>query len=156
MYQRYKNINLNKIQRSNERMSQDKESLKSHKDSLQIKRSANSVHSSREFWAVSMYIEQQKNRLVDKISRINSKIKGPQICCIPQGRRGLAKCKSTCEEHAGSDKSFENFTKEKRTVKTLVLSREANMLPQCKSRCKAQAGSDKKLSVKPCFLKLLF
>ena len=27
MYQRYKNINLNKIQRSNERVSRDKESL---------------------------------------------------------------------------------------------------------------------------------
>ena len=54
MYQRYKNINLNKIQRSNERVSQDKESLERHNDSLQNKRSANSLHSSREFWAVSM------------------------------------------------------------------------------------------------------
>ena len=62
----------------------------------------------------------------------------------------------------GSDISFENitlcldqlplkiqFTKEKRTLKTLVLSREANMLPQYKSSCKEQAGSDKNLSVKP-------
>ena len=30
MYQRYKNINLIKTQRSNERMSQDKDSLKRH------------------------------------------------------------------------------------------------------------------------------
>ena len=92
------------------------------------------------------------------------KTKGPQIGCIRHGKRGrvLAQCKSTCEEHAGSDKSFENitlcldqlplkiqFTKEKRTLKTLVLSREANTLPQCKSSCKEQAGSDKNLSVKP-------
>ena len=88
--------------------------------------------------------------------------KGPQIRCITHGRWGLAQCKSTCEEHAGSDISFENitlcldqlplkiqFTKEKRTLKTLVLSREANTLPQCKSSCKEQAGSDKNLSVKP-------
>ena len=54
MYQRYKNINLNKIQRSNERVSRDKESLERHNDSLQNKRSANSIHSSREFRAVSM------------------------------------------------------------------------------------------------------
>ena len=51
----------------------------------------------------------------------------------------MAQCKLTWEEHAGSDKSFENitlcldqlplkiqFTKEKRTLETLVLSREAN------------------------------
>ena len=50
--------------------------------------------------------------------------------CIPHGRWGLAQCKSTWEQHAGSDKSFENitlcldqlplkiqFTKEKRTLK---------------------------------------
>ena len=34
----YKNINLNKIQRSNERMSQDKESLERDNDSLQNKK----------------------------------------------------------------------------------------------------------------------
>ena len=64
--------------------------------------------------------------------------------------------KSTCEGHAGSDISFENitlclnqlklkilFTKEKRTLKTLVLSREANTLPQYKLSCKEQANSDK-------------
>ena len=75
--------------------------------------------------------------------------KGPPIRCIPHGRWGLAQCKLTWEEHAGSDKSFENitlcldqlplknqFTKEKRTLKTLVLSREANTLPQCKSSWK--------------------
>ena len=92
------------------------------------------------------------------------KTKGPQIGCIRHGKRGrvLAQCKSTCEEHAGSDKSFENitlrldqlplkiqFTKEKRTLKTLTLSRKANTLPQCKSSCKKQSGSDKNLSVKP-------
>ena len=36
--------------------------------------------------------------------------KGPQIRCIPHGRWGLAQCKSTCEEHAGSDISFGNTT----------------------------------------------
>ena len=77
---------------------------------------------------------------------------------------GLAQCKSTCEEHAGSDISFENitrcldqlplkiqFTKENRTLKTLVLCREANTLPQCKSSCKERASSDKNLSVKTLF-----
>ena len=45
---------------------------------FKTKRSANSLHSSPEFWAVSIQIEQQKNMLVDKISRkteINSKKK---------------------------------------------------------------------------------
>ena len=84
--------------------------------------------------------------------------------CIPHGRSRPVQCKSTCEEHAGSDKRFENitlyldqlplkiqFTKEKRTLKTLVLSREANTLPQCKSSCEDEekAGSDKNWSVKP-------
>ena len=46
-------INLNKIQRSNERVSQDKECLERRNDSVKNKRSANSLHSSREFWAVS-------------------------------------------------------------------------------------------------------
>ena len=46
MYQRYKHINLNTIPRSNERVSQDKESLERRNDSLQNKRSANSWHSS--------------------------------------------------------------------------------------------------------------
>ena len=68
----------------------------------------------------------------------------------------------TWEGHAGSDRSFENITlrldqlpleiqfrKEKRTLKTLDLSRRANTLPQCKSSCKKQAGSVKNLSVKP-------
>ena len=93
------------------------------------------------------------------------KTKGLQIRCIPHGRPGLAQCKSTCKNYAGSDKSVENitlcldrlplkiqFAKEKRTLKTLVLSREANTLPQCKSyksSCKDHAGSDKNLSVKP-------
>ena len=54
MCQRYKNKNLNKIQRSDELVSQDEESLERHNDSLQNKRSANSMHSSREFRAVSM------------------------------------------------------------------------------------------------------
>ena len=34
MYDKYKNINLNKIQRSNEQVSQDKESFERHNDSL--------------------------------------------------------------------------------------------------------------------------
>ena len=51
---RYKNINLNKIERFNERVSQDKEFLERHNDSLQDKRSANSLLSTWEFWAVSM------------------------------------------------------------------------------------------------------
>ena len=34
---RYKNINLNKIERSNERVSEDKESLERHNDSLKNK-----------------------------------------------------------------------------------------------------------------------
>ena len=38
MYQRYKNINLNKIQRPNERVSEDKECLERHNDSLQNKK----------------------------------------------------------------------------------------------------------------------
>ena len=57
------------------------------------------------------------------------------------GRWGLAQRKSNCKEHAGSDKMFENITlflyllplkiqfkKEKRTLKTLGLSRETNKL----------------------------
>ena len=72
MYQRYRNINLNKIQRSNERVSQDKESLERHNDSLQNKRSANSLHSLLEFWAVSCKSSSKKNMLVDKISRKTS------------------------------------------------------------------------------------
>ena len=64
----------------------------------------------------------------------------------------MAQCKSTCEEHAGSDISFENitlcldqlplqsqFTKENRTLKTLVLSRQANTLRQYESSCKEQS-----------------
>ena len=48
-------MNLNKIQRSNERVSQDKDSLSRHNyDSLQNKRFASSLYSSRKFWAVSM------------------------------------------------------------------------------------------------------
>ena len=48
-------MNLNKIQRSNERVSQDKDSLERHNyDSLQNKRFASLLYSSREFWAVSM------------------------------------------------------------------------------------------------------
>ena len=69
------------------------------------------------------------------------------VASVTEG--GLAEFKSTCEEHAGSDICFEiitlwldqlpliiQFTKQKRTLKTLVLSREANALPQCKSSCK--------------------
>ena len=73
IYQRYKSINLNKIQRSN--MS-----------------------------------ECHRTKSLLKGIMIVFKTKGPQIRCIPHGRWGLAQCKSTCEEHAGSDKSFENVT----------------------------------------------
>ena len=101
--------------------------------------------------------------LVDKISR-KIKIKKKRSANTLHSSRegGLAQCKSTCGEHTGSDINFENitlcldqlplkiqFTKEKRTLKTLVLSREANTLPQYKSSCKEQASSDKNLSVKP-------
>ena len=74
---------LNKIQRSDERVSLDKECLERHNDSLQNKRSASSLHCSWEFWT-----EHQKNMLVDKISRKkkNYKKKGPQIRCIPHRR----------------------------------------------------------------------
>ena len=58
-YQRYKN-------KSHEWVSQDKESLERNNDSLQDKRSVDSLHSSRKFRAGSMYIELQKNMLVDK------------------------------------------------------------------------------------------
>ena len=91
----------------------------------------------------------------------------PCFSTSPHGRWGLAQCKSTCEEHAGSDKSFENitlcldqlplkiqFTKEKRTLKTLVLSRGEHAT-SFKSNCKEQAGSDKNLSVNPYCLRLL-
>ena len=84
------------------------------------------------------------------------------IAVLTGGDEWLNVNRLTCEEHAGSDKSFENitlcldqlplkiqFTKEKRTLKTLVLSREANTLPQRKLSCKEQAGSDKNLSLKP-------
>ena len=105
--------------------------------------------------------KQALNRAAEKTCWLFKK-KCPQIRCIPPGRWWLAQCKSTCEENAGSDISFENitlcldqlklkiqFTKEKRTLKTLVLSREANTLPQYQSSCKEQASSDKNLSVKP-------
>ena len=71
-------------------------------------------------------------------------------------------CKSNCEEHAGFDKRFEDttlfldylphkiqFAREKITLKTMFLSREANTLPPCKSSCEEQAGSEKNWSVKP-------
>ena len=44
------------------------------------------------------------------------------------------------------------LTKEKITLKALVLSREANTLPQFKSSCKEQASCDKKLEPKTLFL----
>ena len=76
--------------------------------------------------------------LVDKIpqkTKIDSKKqkvhKGVAILMEGEGLWGLAHCKSNCEEHAGSDKSFDSislfieqlplqiqFTKEKRTLKT--------------------------------------
>ena len=91
MYQRYKNINLNKIQRSNERVSQVKGSLERHNDSLQNKRS--------QICCIPHGSLGSKKRAgwQNLKTWINSK-KGPQI------RWGLAKCKSICEEHAASDK----------------------------------------------------
>ena len=110
MYQRYKNINL-KIQRSNERVSQDKESIERHNDSLQNKRSTNSLHSP----AVGVLGSLNVNRAAKKPCWLTKYL----------------------ERHL-KDKSFENitlcldqqplkiqFTKEKRTLKTLVLSPEA-------------------------------
>ena len=129
-------------------MSQDKESPERHNDCLQNIRCI--PHGS--FGLSQGKSSSEKNMLVDKISRktsINSKMKGLQIRCIPHGRWGLAQFKSTREEHPGSDKSFDNITlcldqlplkiqfiKEKRTLKSVVLSRETNTLPQCKSSCK--------------------
>ena len=112
---------------------------------------------------VSTYVSCKTHAGWQNLSKyVNKFKKGPQIRCIPRGRWGLALCKSTCEEDAGSDISFENitlcldqlplkiqFAKEKRTLKTLVLSREANTLPQYKSSCKEQASSHNNLSVKP-------
>ena len=141
MYQRYKNINSNKIQRSNERVSLVKDSLERHNESLQNKRFANSFLPHESFG-----LSQCKSKKHAGWQNIKTWIyskKGPQI------RWGLAQCKSICKEHAGSDISFENktvgldqlplkiqFTKQKRTRKTLVLSREANTRPYCKSNCK--------------------
>ena len=59
------------------------ESLERHNDSLDglsNKRSANSLHSSREFRAVSMQIELQKNMLVDKnLSKGKTKFKKQKV-----------------------------------------------------------------------------
>ena len=128
-----------------------------HYDGLENKRSANPLHS---FMAVQgclqMQIQLQKETLVDnwstkispkaKITYVEQKVLS-QILYIPHEGRRPAQCKSNCQEHAGSDKRFENttlfldqlphkiqFTKEKITLKILVLSREAKTLPQCKSR----------------------
>ena len=137
MYQRYKNINLNKIQRSDERVSQVKGSLERHNDSLQNKRSQIRCipHGS---------LGSKKRAGWQNLKTWKNSKKGPKI------RWGLAQCKSTCKDHAGFDKSFENITlcldqlplnsnhKGKENTETLVLSREANALPHCKN-----------LSVKP-------
>ena len=79
MYQRYKNINLNKIQRSNERVSQDIECLERHNDSLQNKKVRKFVaFLTGVLGCLNVNRAAKKNMLVDKISRINFKIKGPQ------------------------------------------------------------------------------
>ena len=62
MYQRYKNINLNKIQRSNERVSQVKDSLERHNDSLQNKQFVAFV-----MGVLGCLNVNKKNMLVDKI-----------------------------------------------------------------------------------------
>ena len=158
MYQRYKDINLNKIQRSNERMSQDKE--KGIMIVFKTKGPQIRCIPYGSFGLSHVNRAAKKHAGWQNLSKDINKFwkKGPQIRCIAHGRWGLvlAQCKSTCEEHAGSDKSFENitlrldqlplkiqFTKETRTLKTVVLSREANTLPQCKSSCNEQARSDK-------------
>ena len=141
MYQRYKNINLNKIQRSNERASQVKDSLKGIMIVFKTKGSQIRCIPHGSF-GLSQCKSKKHAGWQNLKTWINSK-KGPQI------RWGLAQCKSICKEHAGSDISFENktvgldqlplkiqFTKQKRTRKTLVLSREANTRPYCKSNCK--------------------
>ena len=152
MYQRYENKNLNNIQRFNERVSQDKESLEMHIDSLQNKFVA---FLTGVLGCLNVNRAAKKHASWQNLSKnINNFLKkGPQIHCIP---------------HGGPDISFENitlcldqlplkiqFTKGKRTLKTLVRSREANTLPQYKSSCKEQASSDKNLSVKPYSLLLL-
>ena len=79
MCQRYKNINLNKIQRSDERVSQDKESLERHNNSLQNKKVRKFVaFLTGVLGCLNVNRTAKKNILVDKISRINFKIKGPQ------------------------------------------------------------------------------
>ena len=80
MYQRYKNINLNKVQRSNERVSQDKESFERHNnDSLQNKKVRKFVaFLTGVLGCLNVNRAVKKNMQVDKISRINFKIKGPQ------------------------------------------------------------------------------
>ena len=79
MYQRYKNIKLNKIQRSNERVSQDKECLERHNDSLQNKKVRKFVaFLTGVLGCLNVNRAAKKNMLVDKIFRINFKIKGPQ------------------------------------------------------------------------------
>ena len=79
MYQKYKNINLNKVQRSKERVSQDKESLERHNNSLQNKKVRKFVaFLTGVLGCLNVNRTAKKNILVDKISRINFKIKGPQ------------------------------------------------------------------------------
>ena len=61
-----------------------------------------------------MLIELHKDTLVDKnLSKGKNnflKTKGPQMRYIPHGKWGPAQCKFSWEEHAGSDKRFENTT----------------------------------------------
>ena len=120
MCQRYKNINLNKIQRSDERVSQDKESLERHNDSLQNKRSASSLHCSREF----RECHRTKSRL--KGIMIVFKIKGPQVRCIAHGSFGLSQCKSSSKKRWWLIKSLERNKSilKKVSANTLHSSRE--------------------------------
>ena len=109
MYYRCKNINLNKIQRSNERVSQDKQSLERHTDSLKNKSlqirciphvsigPSESKSSSRKTCWLTKYLERHlKNKIFVNIT-----------LCLDQQPLKI------------------QFTKEKRTLKTLVLSPEA-------------------------------
>ena len=87
-----------------------------HYDGIENRRSANSLHSSWEYRAVFKCKSSCKRRRwltkispKAKITYIEQKVLS-QMLYIPHEGRGPAQCKSNCEEHAGSDKRFENTT----------------------------------------------
>ena len=90
MYQRFKTINLNKIQRSNERVSQEKESLERHNDSLQNKSSQIRCIPHGSFGLSQCQSSSKKSCWLTKsLERhrqiLKKKMKGPPIGCIPHG-----------------------------------------------------------------------